>query len=65
MLTLEAEKDVKGLSLLYEYLLVIAHDYLEIKTTEKVPPIPNFGINNTFNASNSNKDWRHVTYYES
>ena len=50
MLTLEAEKDVKGLSLLYEYLLVIAHDYLEIKTTEKVPPIPNFGINNTFNA---------------
>lgn len=57
VLTLEAENEEKGLSLTYEYLLVIARDYLEIENTEKVPELPNFGINNTFNAI-SHRDYK-------
>lgn len=50
MLTLEAERADKGLSFSYEHLLLLARDYLEIMHTERIPEVPSFGINNTFNA---------------
>ena len=63
VLILEAEKELHPLPITLEYVLTLAHDYLKIENTGVVPPLPNFGISNIFNAISNNDYKRALELY--